>query len=518
MRRRDSCALGALALGLVTAVSLHASPVRANGRMPGATELTIGKGDPRHLLARATYGLVQSFDGGESWQWICEQAINVSGEADPPLALTADGSVVLLPTTGAALISRDRGCSWQEAPAPLLGHKPIDLTVDPTDPAHVLVLTGTIDAIDDRGVVSYRNALFETRDNAASWREVGTLPSDLEVETLEIAASDPKRLYVSGTASASPLLGVIERSDDGGETWTRTTLDLPPSSGSLFVSAVDPTNPDRLWVRVPAQGDRFGLFPTSLLLSSDKGASFAMIGATEKGMLGFALSPDGTRLAYGGPFDGLYVGAADGSSPFVQVAALRVRCLRWNADGLYACGSEPQDPFSLGLSTDEGASFRTVYRMIDTCPQACADGTSFAQSCEQSWSGIGPRIAASGERCSVSWARPPPTSSDAGAVGAADAGTMRDASAEAGGDSSGRGGTPSSGGSSSVARPDAGAAPSPAAMHSGDESGCSCAALGARADVGARMGSATLWALLAVLPVLTRRRARRGRHTAPRSV
>src|SRR5690349_41979 len=103
---------GIAALGALLS-ALHAAPIaRANGRMPGATELSIAKSDSRHLLARATFGLVQSFDGGDSWQWICEQAINVSGEADPPLALTEDGTLVLLPTVGSTMISRDKGCSW----------------------------------------------------------------------------------------------------------------------------------------------------------------------------------------------------------------------------------------------------------------------------------------------------------------------------------------------------------------------------------------------------------------------
>ena len=485
----------ALALGVAAAAELPARPARANGRMPGATELTIGRRDPGHLLARATYGLVQSFDGGASWQWICEQAINVSGEADPPLALTADGSLVLLPTTGATLISRDRGCTWQHAPAPLESSRPIDLTVDPSDAAHVLVLTGTIDSIDDRGVVSYTNVLFETRDNAASWTAVGTLPSDLEVETLEIAASDPNRLYVSGTASASPLIGVIERSDDGGQSWTRTTLDLPPTSGSLFVSAIDPNDPDRLWVRVPAQGDRFGLFPASLLVSADSGASFAMLGATEQGMLGFALSPDGTRLAYGGPADGLFIGASDGSGAFTQVSTLRVRCLRWNADGLYACGTQPQDPFSVGLSTDEGASFRPVYRMSDTCPQQCADDTSFASSCQPPWNAIGPRIAASGESCAVPWARTPPLPGAGGAAGATDAGTPLDA------------GTADDGGG--MPEPDAGAARPPAAMRTDDDGGCSSVSAGIRATAVLPPVWAALVGLLAAARLRRSRSAQR---------
>lgn len=424
---------GAWLLLLASAVAavatdwLRAPPAHANGRMPGATEFRVGMSDPRHLIARATYGLVQSFDGGASWEWICEQAIDVVGEADPPMALTADGKLILLPPTGGVLISRDHGCTWAEAPPPLQGVKAVDLTSDPSDPAHVLIVTSTIDEIDDAGLVSYSNVLIETRNDAASWQQAGSLPSDFKVETVEIAPSDPRRIYVSGTASESPLIGVIERSDDGGASWERTTVELPPTSGSLFISAVDPGDPDRLWIRVPAQGDRFGLLPASLLISTDKGATFAMLAATRMGMLGFALSPDGAQLAYGGPFDGLFVGPADGSGPFARVAGVQVRCLRWNAGGLYACGSEPQDPFSVGLSVDDGATFEPIYRLRETCPQQCADDTSFGSSCRAAWSGVAPRLAADGASCTVPWASIPPPSAGAGA---ADAGS-RDASVQA---------------------------------------------------------------------------------------
>jgi hypothetical protein len=496
MRQTRKLVRAVLALSALASTLHVAESARANGRMPGATELFVAKNDARHLVARATFGLVQSFDGGESWQWICEQAINVSGEADPPLALTADGTLVLLATTGATLISQDKGCSW--APAPELeGHKAIDLTVDPTDTSHVLVVTSTIDAIDDAGLVTYANVVFETRDNAASWQAVGTLRSDFEVETLEVAPSDPRRIYVSGTANESPLLGVIERSDDAGASWERTTLDLPPTSGSLFVSAVDPNDPDRLWVRVPAQGDRFGLFPASLLVSVDRGASFSMLGATAQGMLGFALSPDGTRVAYGGPADGLFIGPADGSGSIEKVSELRVRCLRWNADGLYACGLEPRDPFSVGVSTDGGLSFRPVYKMEETCPQECAQSTAFAEACRQPWAGIGKRIAADAGTCSVAWAPLVPSSGDAGAsdAGASDAGAAPDGAVADASASDG----------SVAPSPDA-ATVTPMAMREGD--GCACRAPG---DAGGARESFAPSVLACALGIIhMRRRRRRG--------
>jgi photosystem II stability/assembly factor-like uncharacterized protein len=476
---------GLAALGaLLSALSL-APLARANGRMPGATELSIARSDRQHLLARATFGLVQSFDGGDSWQWICEQAINVSGESDPPLALTEDGSLILLPTVGATLISRDKGCTWSIAPE-LADSKAIDLTVDPTDPSHVLVVTSTIDAIDAMGLVTYINVVFETRDNAASWQVVATLASDFEIETLEVAPSDPRRIYVSGTSNESPLIGVIERTDDAGGNWQRTTLDLPPSSGSLFVSAVDPNNPDRLWVRVPAQGDRFGLFPASLLISSDAGESFEMVGATAQGMLGFALSPDGTELAYGGPFDGLFVGPSDGSAPIEKVSDLRVRCLRWNADGLYACGLEPQDPFSVGLSTDKGASFQPIYKMADTCPQECADATSFAAACQQPWTGISMRIAPDAADCTLPWPSVMPDAGSDGDAGSTDAGST-DAGAERDG-----------------AQEDAATAP----VERPGSDGCSCHAVGAGRDRGKLLGMSALVLGFSLVRLRRRRRKR----------
>jgi hypothetical protein len=491
-------------LATVALVWLQALLAQANGRMPGATELTISRSDPSHVLARATFGLVQSFDHGESWQWICEQAVNVSGEADPPIALTEDGSLVLLPPAGGTLISHDRGCSWSPAPPPLMGRRAIDLTLDPSDAARVLVATSTVLNIDDQGLVEYENVLVETRDNAATWTVLGTLPSDFRIETLELAPSDDARIYVSGTASESPLIGVIERSEDGGETWTRTTLDLPPSSGSLFISAIDPGDPDRLWVRLPAQGDRFGLFPASLLVSSDKGVSFAMLAATEMGMLGFAVSPDGTQLAYGGPADGLRIGPSDGSGAFTKVSDLRVRCLRWNADGLYACGSEPNDPFSVGLSTDQGVTFRPVYTMADTCPQSCAQGTSFAMTCETSWTGIGPAIAASGETCSVPWARPQPAPDAGSDPGTADSGVQ--GGTGGGGDDLGDGGLAGRGTDGSAASSDDGGRAMQERART--DGGCSCIA----APGTTRAASAGAWGALGLWLLAGRwRRIRRAR-------
>ncbi|MET0286790.1 MAG: hypothetical protein ABW352_20075 [Polyangiales bacterium] len=385
-------------------VSLIALPAAANGRMPGANDIVFSSALPDRLITRATYGILESDDRGASWRWICEQAIDVSGViADPPLGLLHDGSEVLLPPTGSALVSRDHGCGWTRVGEPLANKRGADLTLDPSDPRRMLVLTSTLRATDAMGIGSYENQLIETRDGAQSWRVLATLPTDFESETVEIAHSDGMRLYVSGADAARPRLGVVLRSEDGGQSWSRATLDLPAGTGSLWISGIHPSNPDKLWLRVAARGDTLGLLPARLYASVDKGATFTQLATTNKGMFGFALSPDGAQLAYGGPGDGLFVGPSDGSA-FVKRSSLSVRCLRW-PDALYACADEPADPFSVGVSRDQGVTFEPLFRLRDSCPALCAPGTSFATSCEAAWTVTNLQLSAAGSApmCMLPW-------------------------------------------------------------------------------------------------------------------
>lgn len=480
-------------VSLFFTVWLLTASALANGRMPGANDLVFSASDPSRLVARATFGIVQSADRGATWSWICEQAIDVSGViADPPITMTSDGSLVLLPPTGSALVSHDRGCNWTRVAAPLADTRGADLTADPSEPRRVLVVTSSLRKVDDAGFGVYENLVVETRDDARSWQLLATLPGDFEAETIEVAQSDARRIYVSGSDAHNPRLGVILRSDDAGATFSRSTLSLPAGTGSLWISGIHPRDPDRLWVRVAARGDTIGLLPARLYLSTDKGQTFTMLAATNKGMFGFALSPDGSSVAYGGPSDGLFVGPSDGSG-FVKQSALGVRCLRWPAqDALYVCASEPADPFSLGVSSDRGQSFRPLYRLGDTCPASCATGTSFANSCEVAWSQTRPFIQATGAMCSVPWSAPAGT--DAGSSDARDAATMAPLGSDSG-----------------ATRLDASSGPSDAALSAGTPSqgsGCDCQISSSRRGA---PWAVVLSPMLLLLALAGRQRGRRRR-------
>lgn len=400
-------------------VCLTVPIAHANGRVPGATGLAIHPDDPKQLLLGLTYGLATTRDGGSSWSWLCEQQIEGNGSnVDPAIVVTSDGSLVVLSlTNGGVLVSRDDGCTFTRALGPLQGQRGVDLELDLHQPGRVLALLSTIVEVQESGYPRFHNLLAHSLDHGASWQVLTELPDDMTAETVELAPSDPGRIYVSGTLSADPLQGLVERSDDGGRSWTRTLVRLPQGSGSLFVSGIHPTDPERVWFRVPGRGDIYGVLPARLWLSTDGAKSFQPVADTQAGMLGFAVSPDGERIAFGGPTDGLFVAPADASAPAVKVADLHVSCLRWRANGLYACAIEPLDPYTLGLAAEPTQGFTPVWHRSDTCREACAAPSTLELKCQQPWEMIAPLVGAEMAVCGASEERAAPQP-DAGAMSA----------------------------------------------------------------------------------------------------
>jgi hypothetical protein len=464
----------ALAFLLAAVAWLGAGSAHANGRFPAADQLIIDPLDPLHIVVRTTFGFVESRDGGKNWAWTCEEIIGRIASFDPPFSVTGDGSVVVAVPFEGVSVTHDHGCTWARAPEPLAGQLAVDVTLAPNDPAAILVLTSTNDTPPDAGPNAppeFLNLVVETKDNAVTWALRGApLARDFIAGTIEIAASDPDRLYTSGVFG-DPLRGAVERSEDGGKTWIRTLVPTGSDLGGVYISAVDARNADRLFVRVLAQADPLtNATPTTLLASTDKGATWKELAKTDEAMLGFALSPDGAKLAYGTIGQGVFMGPSDGGAPFEKVSSIQNRCLTWSAAGLYACGTDlgrglpvatppsPQPPetFAVGLSHDMGVTFDTLYKLTQTCPTVCPDDSRFNRVCRMTWEmkpGVTTATGATGLTCTVDWAR----------TAAPDGGSGNDAGKEEAGAGGGK---------------DAGADPGQREPAPGDSCACRVAALG----------------------------------------
>jgi hypothetical protein len=125
-----------------------------------------------------------------------------------------------------------------------------------------------------------------------------------------------------------------------------------------------------------------------LLVSHDGGENWDTVFSLETDLLGFALSPDGSSIAVGGPGKGVYV--ASSSELVFQLAApvQALRCLKWTADGLFACGQEGLDGWTIGRSLDGGHSFEPFWHQQTLTPLECAASSTTGAVCPATWADI----------------------------------------------------------------------------------------------------------------------------------
>jgi MYXO-CTERM domain-containing protein len=369
-----------LAIASTCAALLGAAPARANGRFPASGQIVVDRSDPSHLVLRATFGILRSRDQGKSWGWICEGAVGYGGVEDPMMGITADGSLLAAVFEGLAA-SRDDGCGWAFAGGLLAGQTPVDLSVRPTDPREVIVLSA-----DFAGGKPYSARVLRSSDDGRTFAALGgALPPGFVGLTLDAAPSAPSTIYVSGHFGAPDYPGSLLRSTDDGETWAR--FDIPGAGDRLpYIAAIAPGDPATVYARIDdAPGD-------ALYVTHDGGATWAPIFQAKGDLLAFALSPDGAEIVAGGDTDGLYHAGAS-ALDFAPVAKITARCAAWAASGLYVCADEIADGYSLGRSTDGGKTIAPVMHLHGTCgPLDCPASTGVGQTCADAWTTVAPKL------------------------------------------------------------------------------------------------------------------------------
>jgi photosystem II stability/assembly factor-like uncharacterized protein len=350
----------------------------ANGQFPAANQVVVSPSDSKMLVLRTTFGVLLSRDRGQSWDWICEQAIGYPNGEEAFLGVTGD-STIIGGTFGGLVLSSDHGCSWSGSRDLTSGNPISDLTVSPADPEQVVALSSAFSG-DAEGQLSYVTKLFTTTDNGTHWEQVGdALAPTTKALTVEVTKSDPDRIYVSGARArddGSGWVGVLFVSRDAGAHWAERTIDLTVDERAPYIAAVAPTNADRIYVRTFGVSGR-------LLVSDDAGDSFRTVLSGGQ-LLGFALSPDGSRVHVGGPTDGLWVADATELS-FEQTSDVAVRCLTSNGSTLFVCSTE-ESGFTVGATEDEGTTITPLltYATIRG-PLACPVDAS-AAVCPSLWS------------------------------------------------------------------------------------------------------------------------------------
>lgn len=460
-----------LLLGAWAAVLLSALPASANGRFPAANQIVVDPSSPDRIVARTTYGLLITEDGGQVWDWICEQAVEWTGQYDPPMAITQDGTLIagIYDHLG---VGTQGGCAW-DRPLALEGKNVIDVSSQKDDPAVSVALTSN----PSNGM--FLTQVWRSSNNGKDWAQVGVdLPADFVGLTIDVAPSDPGYIAVTGQIGVGGP-GVLERSSDGGMTWEQKSIPGTDLDHAPYLAAIDPSDPLKLYVRLTGS-------KSPLLVSPDGGETWQEVFAGMGILKGFALSPDGSALLVGGETDGIHrISTADLTAE--KVSEVRAQCLVWASSGVYVCAPEAKDGFTVGRSDDEGKTFTALNHLACVRgPLMCEAMTDTGKTCPPAWPATAELIDT--PSC-------PPSTGGSGGGGASGTGAT-------GGTGTGGAGTGGSGNGAGGAAngPGSGAGP-------GDQDTGGCSLSTKRADTGG-IPSTLLFFSLAGALVLARHRAR----------
>lgn len=360
------------AVGVVLAGVALSAPAQANGRFPESLRLLEHPGDPDRLYLGATYGLLVTQDRGKNWYSICEQAFALEYvTGDPLLEVLSDGTLV----SGIYVsvnVSRDCGCGWTATLATAAKENISDLTADKN--GHLLATVHDVRS----GMGKVR--IHQSVDGGKTWTLLINLPDAInDAYTIDVAPSDPNRIYVTAVTSMPDDPALLLVSKDRGKTWTQSEIPGTSAAVQPFIAAVHPTNPDLIFVRTDdwsAEGDFAA--QDALLQSNDGGKTWTERLRKNAKLLGFALSPDGTAVlaGYGDPVQaggrttnsddfGIWRAAAAPGSQFQRIYAAAISCLRWTGQGLYACMVQnhpdvPSPGMSVGFSPNVDFTMTTA--------------------------------------------------------------------------------------------------------------------------------------------------------------
>lgn len=202
------------------------------GRFVAALEQT--------LLEKALAG--NALEAGAAWQLAGPS--NIGGRVTALVATNGGRTVYLGAANGGVFKSTNAGVNWTPV-FDALGVLSIGaLAMDPADTNVIYAGTGEANG----AVQSYDgNGLYRTTNGGQSWRSLG-LAATRRIAQVAVDPSNPNRIYVAAMGaqySTGPDRGLY-RSEDGGESWTKTFF-LNDSTGVCDV-VVNPAHPETVFI------------------------------------------------------------------------------------------------------------------------------------------------------------------------------------------------------------------------------------------------------------------------------
>ena len=273
---------------------------RGPGNVTGLSrQAWVNPGDTTHstwLAAAEGGGVWRTVDKGKNWEVLTDHlpVIGISSimgsKADPMVIYAGIGSINNDLSGSGILKTTDGGTTWDVLPS-TLGNAQFSnvrrIAVDQTDPNNIIAVTNPSDFTSFLDEI--HGYIMKSTDGGASWKEVYKHTYALGLPSIgQVIASWNSFDTLFATING----GNIIRSTDMGDTWEEmlnledirllyTTDAEPIAPENAFVSRVEvaiaPTNPNHIFAAIAGGGGYTELYPSLLLFSADKGATWAKV-------------------------------------------------------------------------------------------------------------------------------------------------------------------------------------------------------------------------------------------------
>lgn len=309
----------------------------ADGAFPDSLGILVPSGEPGTIYAATNFGLVITRNGGQDWDWVCEQATGAN--AWQYTAGAAPSHVLYAVSLDGIRRSDDGACSWHDSQSPFLPGSEFDVFPAPSEPARALALGMLFEA--DAGTFG----AVESLNAGVSFDRLihATAPGEAPPTGIEIARSDPASLWMTMAAGEDGGTS-LQSSSNGGETWTPHDVGTLATDRLLLV-AIDRTRPERVFLRAidPANQEWLGEY------DSTTGIARRLTAVPER-MTAFVQRENG-ELLMGSASGGLLVSRDDGES-FAPEPGPSFRALAERDGTLYAVTDNLLDGYAVARSSD----------------------------------------------------------------------------------------------------------------------------------------------------------------------
>ncbi|HWU90416.1 MAG TPA: sialidase family protein [Kofleriaceae bacterium] len=364
--------------------------VSANGRAPAVSTINFRRGMDSDIVVGLTFGLVISHDGGATWSWMCELAVGYGGTYDPDYVYSSSGAVFATTFDGLQVM-RD-GCNFR----PPLGKKFASAVAQGPNGALYYGAADGPTATDPGDVKIYRSD-----DDGLTW-PVSSSPVTVNDwwQSLEVAPSDPNRVYLSGYRFVPNPAGggkirefLLFRSDDAGQSWQPlpTNQLTTMQNSTIEIAGISHTNPDLVFARVKLEDNAIS---DAIYRSTDAGQTWKRV-LGKASAIAFVVRRSGELLAATQAL-GAVRSTNNGDTWTDLVGPPHINCLAENGAGeVWACTQNfgtvqgPSDGYGIMKSTDL-ADWTPVLKFQDIKqPVTCDVGTVQKDRCDtELWCGL----------------------------------------------------------------------------------------------------------------------------------